>query len=231
MHPSWNDTIDRCYSTLDPKYREFLQNSKDYFPQKQAMFNAFNLPKNKTKYILFGQDPYPREHSAIGYAFIDAKVKEIFSSTGLSKEVNRATSLRNFIKMCLFTAGYIDKSASQQQIANLDKSKFINSIEELKDNFLANGVCLLNMALVFETKQRSRYHIKAWRPFVYELLKSLEDESIELILFGSIAKEIEKFGFNYKLHQMPHPYNTSFIQNDRAKELFLPMKLINKRKF
>ena len=42
---------------------------------------------------------------ANGYAFWDAAVNELWSDNGLSKAVNRATSLRNFIKMLLVTEG------------------------------------------------------------------------------------------------------------------------------
>ena len=228
MHKSWQATIDNAYQTLDQEYRRYLQTDNDYFPQREDIFNAFSLPKTNTKYILFGQDPYPRKQSAIGYAFIDGAVERIFSDKGLSKEVNKATSLRNFIKMCLYVEGLIDKEATQEQIASLDKTKLIDSIEELKQNFLRSGVLLLNMGLVFENKKQSRYHIKMWRPFIKALLAQLESDDIELILFGSIAKEIEKFNLDLPMHCLEHPYNPSFIQNPLANAIFSPMHLLKK---
>ncbi|MGM0622441.1 MAG: uracil-DNA glycosylase [Campylobacterota bacterium] len=228
MHKSWQETIDRAYRSLDKSYQNYLEIDSNYFPQKNNIFNAFNLPKEQTKYILFGQDPYPRKQSAIGYAFIDGAVEKIFSDSGLSKEVNKATSLRNFVKMCLYIEGLIDKTATQEQIAHLDKSQLINSVEALKQNFLRSGVLLLNMGLVFESKKQSRHHIKMWRPFIKELLMQLEGENIELILFGSIAKDIEKLGLNFPMHRLEHPYNASFIQNPLANTIFAPMHLLKK---
>lgn len=97
VHPEWQETIKTAYNALDEDYRNFIENG-DFIPARSKIFNAFKtLPKSKVKYILFGQDPYPREKSATGHAFIDGAVKKIFSDKGLSKEVNRATSLRNFV--------------------------------------------------------------------------------------------------------------------------------------
>lgn len=228
MHPSWKPIVERAYGALDPQYRDFLESSTEYFPEKALMFNAFTLPLEKTKYILFGQDPYPRRESAIGYAFIDGKVDKLFSEKGLSKEVNRATSLRNFMKMCLLLEGKLTNDLGQSAIALADKSDLIETVGELKDNFLREGVLLLNMGLVFTEKSKSRYHVKMWRPFMQSLLTQLQKREIELILFGNISKEIERFDNALTLHRMEHPYNISFIHNKTAHKLFKPMALLKK---
>lgn len=228
MHKSWEPIVKKAYDELDNEYKEFLKSSTNYFPDFDNMFNAFSLPKENTKYILFGQDPYPRKESAIGYAFIDGAVKNMFSVDGLSKEVNRATSLRNFIKMCLVAQKLISQEAKKEEIAKLDKSQFIDSIDQFKDNLLKNGVLLLNMGLVFEEKGKSRFHVKQWQPFIRSLLNQLKNEEIELILFGNISKEVDKFDVGLKKHLFQHPYNVSFINNNAAQELFLPMKLLYK---
>ncbi len=223
---SWHSLLLECCNKLDPNYKNFLINSS-YLPTNSRLFNAFSMPKNKVKYILFGQDPYPREVSAIGVAFIDGGVKEIFSQSGLSKEVNRATSLRNFIKMVLMAENLI-KEPSQEQIAKIDKSDLINSIHELKDNFEKSGVLLLNSALIFEDKSKSSYHAKMWQPFIEHLLKNI-DRDIDLILFGNFAKVIEKkFKPKQKAIFIEHPYNNSFIENIDAHKIFYKMHLLSK---
>ncbi|MDD5549578.1 MAG: uracil-DNA glycosylase, partial [Sulfurovaceae bacterium] len=100
---SWDINLE----LINQSYLKFLENDIGYIPKKENIFNAFKtLKKNDVKYVLFGQDPYPRELSATGYAFIDGNVKSIFEKNGtLSREVNRATSLRNFIKMTLVARG------------------------------------------------------------------------------------------------------------------------------
>ncbi len=122
------------------------------------------------------KDPYPRKESAGGYAFIDTKVDSLFSTSGLSKEVNRATSLRNFVKMALVASDRLKaEDTSQVAISKLDKTDMIDSIDELRFNFEKNGVLLLNTALIFTDKKSTKKHVKAWKPFVQTLLHALEE--------------------------------------------------------
>ena len=229
---SWGNILQEAYGELEEEYRRFLEKNSGYFPDKDNYLNAFKtLPKEQVKYILFGQDPYPRAESANGYAFIDAKVKSIFSDKGLSKEVNRATSLRNFIKMALVARGDLTlDDLSQAAIAAVDKTPLITTIEELRSNFEKNGVLLLNTALVFTDKKSSTKHVKAWRPFVQSLLRSLEAQQPKLILFGTHAKELKKNLplENFEAIELEHPYNHTFIGNPKALELFGPMTLLDK---
>jgi uracil-DNA glycosylase len=229
---SWDTILSKAYASLEADYQRFLEEDKSYFPSKENYFNAFNtLPKEKVKYILFGQDPYPRKESAGGYAFIDTKVENLFSNSGLSKEVNRATSLRNFMKMALVASKRLTSDdTSQEAISKLDKRQLIDSIDELRHNFEKNGVLLLNTALIFTDKKSSTKHIKAWRPFIRNLLLSLEGDGVKIILFGSHAKELKKYLplENFESIELEHPYNHTFISNPKARELFSPMNLLEK---
>lgn len=229
---SWDRLLSEAYASFEKAYQTFLKEDKSYFPSKENYFNAFKtLPKDKVKYILFGQDPYPRKESAGGYAFIDTKVENLFSASGLSKEVNKATSLRNFIKMALVASKQLSANdTSQEAIAKLDRAGMIDSIEALRLNFEKNGVLLLNTALVFTDKQSSAKHIKSWRPFMRQLLLGLEKKHIKLILFGAHAKELKKHLplANFETIELEHPYNHSFISNAKALELFGPMHLLEK---
>ena len=234
MHPSWEPLILQAYGALDAEYRTFLEQDSGYFPTRENFFNAFStLPKQKVRYILFGQDPYPREESAGGYAFIDEKVKRLFSDTGLSKEVNRATSLRNFIKMALVARGDLRiEDTSQEAIAKVDKAPLITTIKALRENFERNGVLLLNTALVFTQKRDSNKHIKAWRPFMQTLLEMLSEEENPptLILFGNHARSLNRTLplDRFESIALEHPYNHTFIGNKNAQNLFGPMKLLEK---
>jgi len=227
---SWDVILSEAYASLEADYQRFLEEDDSYFPSKENYFNAFTtLPKEKVKYILFGQDPYPRKESAGGYAFIDTKVENLFSTSGLSKEVNRATSLRNFVKMALVASGRLTTDdTSQEAIQRLDKTKMIDSIEELRMNFEKNGVLLLNTALIFTDKKSSAKHIKAWKPFVQTLLNALEESAPKLILFGTHAKALKKqFTLDkFETIELEHPYNHTFISNPKAIKLFCPMNLL-----
>ncbi|MDR1008288.1 MAG: uracil-DNA glycosylase [Campylobacteraceae bacterium] len=233
VHESWQNTITLAYKALDAQYRAFLEGGIGYFPNFDNFLNAFKtLPRSKTKSILFGQDPYPRSQSAIGYAFIDGTVKTLFCDKGLSREVNRATSLRNFIKMLLLSSKRLEiDELTQESIARLDKSKIINSIYEWKNNFEKNGVLLLNSALVFTKKEDVKKHAKAFSPFIRVFLSELAREDIELILLGSISKEIESLlppSHNFRIFRACHPYNIEFITDKKVLERFSKMDLLEK---
>ena len=230
-HPSWHAVLAQAFDALDPDYRRFLEQDRSYFPDRDNLLNAFaTLPLARTRYILFGQDPYPRRESAIGYAFIDGKVEQIFTPEGLSKEVNRATSLRNFIKMLLLCEGALQDDFSKEAVARVDTSGYIRTIHQLRENFEKNGVLLLNMALVFTDKKASKAHVRAWRGFVEALLAQLEAHAVELILFGKMAQEVERLetADRFVRHPMPHPYNISFITDPTAHTLFGPMHLLRR---
>jgi len=232
IDPSWRETLLSSYDQLSPSYREYLQSDQNYFPNSENYFNAFKtLPKDKVRYILFGQDPYPRVESAIGYAFIDGRVDDIFSDSGLSKRVNRATSLRNFIKMALVARGDLDAGdTSRAAISRVEKDGLITYIDQLKDNFEQNGVLLLNTALVFSSKEESRKHINAWKPFVEMLLSHMQEINPSLILFGTHAKALKKLTKIKKFPsiELEHPYNHTFITNKNALNLFGSMNLLAK---
>ena len=234
VDPSWQEIIEYAYDGLSPKYREFLERDEGYFPTFSNFLNAFyTLELKNTKYILFGQDPYPRAQSACGYAFIDANVKTIFSQKGFSKEVNRATSLRNFLKMLLLSDGHLsDEDLSQEAISKLDKSGLINSIDELRANFEKSGVLLLNTALIFTCKEETKLHVKEFRVFMHRFLSRLSQYNIELILFGSMAKDIKKSlpsALEFQTIETLHPYNIGFITDLNAQKFFKPLSLFNKK--
>lgn len=229
---SWEKILSAAYDALEIEYQRFLEEDRDYFPSKENYLNAFkSLHKDNVKYILFGQDPYPRKESAGGYAFIDTKVEKLFSDSGLSKEVNRATSLRNFIKMALVASGRLNaEETSQACISKIDKTQMIDSIDDLRLNFEKNGVLLLNTALIFTDKKSSKKHIKAWKPFIQTLLGALEESAPTLILFGTHAKDLKKqFSLDaFDTIELEHPYNHTFISNSKALALFGPMQLLEK---
>ncbi|WP_292658223.1 uracil-DNA glycosylase [Nitratifractor sp.] len=228
----WDPILVPALEALEEEYREWLLEGEGYIPAKNRLLAAFStLQPEDLRYILFGQDPYPREESAIGYAFIDGRVDKIFSEKGLSKEVNRATSLRNFIKMTLVADGRLDPAeTSQAAIAALDKNDLIDTMQELRHNFETAGVLLLNMALVFSGSEASHRHIRAWRGFVETLLEGLRKEAPTLILFGAHAREVERLSAAEGLPRiaLEHPYNHSFITNPEAHALFGPMKLLRR---
>ncbi len=80
-------------------------------PGSDQLLAAFKRERSGVRYLLIGESPYPRRESANGIAFYDAAVGSLWSEQGLSKPVNRATSLRNIIKTALLAEGLLDKDA------------------------------------------------------------------------------------------------------------------------
>lgn len=233
VHPSWRPCLEEALEQIDPHYLEKLQTKQSWLPGPDKIFSAFSLPMNQVNYLLFGESPYPRADSANGYAFWDAAVKELWSPEGMSKKVNRATSLRNLIKMLLVAEGLLKPNQTgQEEIAKLDKSALIQSNSELFNQLLSHGFLLLNASLVLSEGQVKK-EAQAWYPFVKAIIASLLNArpEVKLILFGSIAKVIEKL-LPPTLHTPPliveHPYNIGFITNPEVLDFFRPLHLLTK---
>lgn len=231
-HSTWQDCLQKGINQLSPEYLQQLAHAKNWLPGPAKMLNAFSLPMDKVNYVLFGESPYPRAESANGFAFWDAAVQSLWSDKGLSKKVNRATSLRNILKMLLIAEGVINKSnTSQEVIARLNKQAFVQSNDELFANFIRHGFLLLNATPVLgvNTPQKDA---GAFLPYTRELLKCLLQNrpQVKLILFGRIANSIDSLipaGHLEKLYA-EHPYNISFITNQEVIDFFKPLHLLRK---
>jgi len=233
VHPSWQPYLKRALAKMDARYLNSLKEDSQWLPGPVKIFNAFTIPVNNVNYILFGESPYPREHSANGYAFWDAAVSNLWSELGLSKSVNRATSLRNIIKMLLIAEGLLTKDdTTQTAIANIHKKNLIQSNDELFQNFIAHGFLLLNATPVL-SKDSPQRDARAWLPFMKEMMHELltERPNICLILFGRIATTIETClpHGEIKKCQVEHPYNISFIKNQNVIDFFQPFHLLRSR--
>lgn len=227
VHPQWRPLVSEALSHMDVDYLQRLQSVQDWLPGEKCLFAAFSMPLSATKYLLLGESPYPRAQSANGYAFWDASVGPLWSATGLSKEVNRATSLRNLIKMLLYAQGSLTTDFSQPAIAKLNKSAFVQTAEQLFKALIQKGFLLLNATLVYKVNEVN-YDARKWQPFIQSILKQLAvyNPSLQLILFGRIAKLIPEVNFFPGL-VAEHPYNISFITNPEVVNFFKPLDLLH----
>lgn len=228
-HPSWHEAITAGLAAMEPSYLTELVQNPHWLPGPQALFNAFSRPFHASRYILWGESPYPRAASANGYAFWDNAVTDIWNDKGLSKQINRATSLRNLIKMLLVARG---DPFEQAQIAVLPKEGLISQLSELFNNLLDEGFLLLNASLVlgqYPVKQEANY----WQPFMRTILQALarSKQSIQLVLLGKVAHSIGKLALPFGFPQLvaEHPYNLSFIHNPEVLNFFRPFDLLARR--
>jgi uracil-DNA glycosylase len=220
-HPTWHKILQKALSVMDGDYLIDLSKNENWLPGKDKIFNAFTLPFSDLQRILFGESPYPRKISANGYAFWDASVGNLWSEKGLSREVNRATSLRNFMKMLL---------TAENKPIDTDKSIYIQTLSELFQHLLNHGFLLLNATLVYRPN-RVKEDAKYWQPFLTTILEEIYKikPEVELIFFGQIAKQIDPLLKNpFKKILAEHPYNLTFIHNPIVINYFKPLKLLEK---
>lgn len=234
IHPSWHECLQSSLQQMDATYLQHLLRSTHWLPGHEKIFNAFSLPINQVNYVLFGESPYPRQESANGYAFWDASVAELWSESGLSKKVNRATSLRNIVKMLLVAEGMLQKdNASQEAIAQLNKQALVQTNDEFFTNLIQHGFLLLNATPVLQENAPLK-DAKAWHPFMANLLSCLLQQrpQTKFILLGRIANQIDSFisALNVEKLYAEHPYNLSFITNQRVIDFFQPLHLLRKER-
>ena len=245
-HPSWHPALRAgldAVAQADPAYLPELAKDR-YLPTEGRIFAAFSQPLDAARYVLIGEGPYPRAESATGFCFMDGAVANLWASTGLSREVNRATSLRNFMKMLLVADGKLapDDTDSKALMhiaaaARAPDSPFIEKLSDLQQNMLRNGFLLLNAALTFRPHVPPIKESKAWQPLMRTVLGALSAQAEEknmspptLILWGKMAEKLAAMpaaaAFPYVLSE--HPYNLSFIRNRDMQALFGPLRLLYK---
>jgi uracil-DNA glycosylase len=245
--PSWHDVLSaglKAVAAAQPGYLEMLA-AADFLPTEGRLFAAFSQPIDRVRFVLAGEAPYPRPVSATGFCFMDGAVDGLWSATGLSKPVNRATSLRNFMKMLLVADGKLQPAATNGSaisevafVAQMEGSSMIQTLPALQANLLANGFLLLNAALVFRPEVPPLKEALAWRPFMNVVLTALNNFSSgkkqdgpTLVLWGKVATQVQILSVSaFFPHAVSeHPYNLSFIQNRPMQELFGAMHLLRSK--
>lgn len=237
-HPSWRPHLVKgleAVARANPDYLPALA-ADDYLPTGKRIFAAFAQPLAEVRYVLVGEGPYPRAESATGLCFMDGAVGSLWCATGLSKPVNRATSLRNFMKMLLVADGQLDGASTggeaMQPVAERAAANgAIATLAELQDNLTSHGFLLLNAALVFRPHVKPVLEARAWLPFLQTVLAALADHvhpAPTLVLWGKIAEQLKQLPETARFPQVcsEHPYNLSFINHAGMQELFGPMRLL-----
>ena len=242
--PSWRPVLLRGLQAVAASDSEYLLSLVDgsFLPTQGRLFAAFAQPLEQVRYVLVGEGPYPREQSATGFCFMDGAVDELWSEQGLSKRVNRATSLRNFMKMLMVAEGLLSVDATKGEMiagvsarARAKGSGFIQTLPDIQNNLINEGFLLLNAALVFRPEVAPAKDAIAWRPLINVVLESLLERGDQppptLVLWGKIAQWLEELepvtGFPKAVAE--HPYNLSFIAHSGMQRLFEPMRLLHLR--
>ncbi|MFD2368180.1 uracil-DNA glycosylase [Pseudoduganella sp. GCM10020061] len=233
-HPSWRPVLAAGLERMDADYLRTLATDQ-YLPTDGRLFAAFALPLDAVRYVLVGEGPYPREQSATGVCFMDGAVDALWCDTGLSKPVNRATSLRNFMKMLLVAEGALSADAcAGEAMASVAQDalagRYIATLAQLQGKLTAQGFLLLNASLVFRPHVAPAVDARAWLPFLQTVLEALAGLAAppKLVLWGKIAEQLKKLPESERFGHIcaEHPYNLSFISNPEMQALFGPMQLL-----
>lgn len=237
VHPEWHEVLRHALKTVDADYLDDLLNRPLWLPGADQLLAAFRRDLKNLRYILIGESPYPRAASANGIAFYDAAVSDIWSDKGLSKPVNKATSMRNMIKTALVAEGHLkpdsDGKITQQAISEVDKTDLLQTMAELFKNLHDSGFVMLNATPVLHPERKPAIEAKYWKDFLASLLQQLGqavDHKLTLVLWGKIAETIDGLELSdgyYKLVS-EHPYNISFIANPQMQGLFRQVSLLKK---
>ena len=241
--PSWHPVLIKGLEAIAAAHPAYLPALADdsYLPTGQRLFAAFALPLEQVHYVLVGEGPYPRAESATGVCFMDGAVHSLWSDLadgGLSKRVNRATSLRNFMKMLLVADGQLHESdtagtALAECAVRARSGAAIGTLAELQQRLTDHGFLLLNASLVFRPHVAPVKDAKAWLPFFATVIDALaaREEQPRLVLWGKIAEQLNKLPAVRAMPQAvaEHPYNLSFIANREMHALFGPLRLLHRR--
>jgi len=235
VHDDWRAILHESLSTLDPDYLESLLQDEDWLPGVDRLLAAFQRDRARVGYLLIGESPYPRKESANGIAFYDAVVDSLWSEQGLSKSVNRATSLRNLVKTALLAEGHLRKDRdgriTQDSIAQLDKRGLIHTLADLFDNLERAGFLMLNATPVLHPQRKPALEARYWQQFLERLLALTAQgtkQRITLLLWGKIAKLIGTMPASRAYDRLvcEHPYNISFIENPDMQQLFAKLRVL-----
>jgi len=242
---SWRPVLIKGLEAMMKAYPEYLpQLAQDhYLPTEQRLFAAFALPLQQVRYVLVGEGPYPRAESATGVCFMDGAVGSLWSEEqggGLSKPVNKATSLRNFMKMLLVADGQLapDNTAGEAMAAVAAQARngsgnHIQTLAEMQQKLIQQGFLLLNASLVFRSHVPPVKDAKAWLPFFETVMAGLAEQASTtptMVLWGKIAELLSKLPVMQEFPRIvaEHPYNLSFIGNRDMHQLFQSMELLKR---
>ena len=166
----WHDFVDL---NLLEQISKNLKNS--FIPEQQGIFRALQVPPEKVKVVIVGQDPYPNTKHAMGLAFsVPDGVAPL------------PQSLKNiFIELNNDLA--IDRS-------NGDLSDWANQ-----------GVLLLNRSLTVEPGKSDSHSKLGWQDFTEMIIQSAANNGALAILWGNEAQKVSELFVDVDVFKSVHP--------------------------
>lgn len=178
MHPSWEPVLAPHRALIDSLLSQIA--TQEYFPERNQIFRALELPMEKVRVIILGQDPYPTPGMAEGLAFsIPENAEKI------------PPSLHN-----IFTEYVSDLNLPRPRTGHLGK-------------WVDAGVLLLNRILTVTPGAPLSHQGLGWERVTDSLMEICAEsaQSIPIICWGKAAQvAAEKNGFPHSaIFASPHP--------------------------
>jgi uracil-DNA glycosylase len=147
---------------LEPNYFEGIERAitgKTINPPVNLIFKAFEIPPNRVKVVILGQDPYPNPQDAMGLAFSISPDREKIPG-----------SLRN-----------IKKELERDLDIELSDSGDLTPWSE-------QGVMLLNRILTTQSGESLAHKEIGWQKFTNLVIEKLSTQKVIFIFWGKSAE-------------------------------------------
>ena len=173
VHQTWKDKgfMDLLQTNDMKNLNHNILKNCTYFPGKESTFKVFQMPLDRIKVVILGQDPYPSKGDATGHAFA----------------VNMGTplpvSLRN-----ISTA--IAKQIPNFLVSDYSYPHYDSPEWRTLHHWRKQGIFLLNTALTVESGNAGS-HIQNWYGFTKSIIKMiLQEQPCIWVLWGKKAQTI-----------------------------------------
>ena len=185
---SWQPIISLLYEEPLKTLREKVLSEISYQPQRMDIFRVFEMPVDKIKVVILGQEPYPTPGDSVGLSFATNRDRKL------------PTSLR------IIQKEIIDSTAETTVELNKDNTDW-----KTLDHWRKQGVFLLNTALTVETG-RAGSHLKYWEDFTKRVVSFISVKNPCLwLLWGAKAQKFTPYIKSCPF--LVKGYNQTTIQN------------------
>ena len=200
IHESWQPLFKQYEFNLDSIYEN---NPLPVYPPKHQVFRVFEMPLDKIRIVLLGQDCYHGPNQAHGLAFSVETSQPIPPSLrNIFKELKNEFPDRNYT----FTHGDLSRWAGEE------------------------GIFLLNTALTVEL-HKPNCHASLWKEFTDDVIQFIVENNTEAVflLLGNSAKEKianinNKDKIIYGVHPSPLSASRGFFGSDIFKKVEIVLK-------
>lgn len=199
IDPGWskflNSETTGLINTIESK---IIVNGNEYTPKAEKVLRFLEIPIDRVKIIILGQDPYPQRGVATGRAFEVGTLNSWFDKFS-------NISLKNIVR-AIYHA-YNDEYLKYSEIkGKMDTGFTIKPPYEIFSSWEKQGVLLLNTSFTCEVG-KSNSHEKIWNEFTQKLLSFIANSHPEIIwfLWGNNAKSVvSNISISNKIESM-HP--------------------------